>query len=185
MGLAASGYCLRFNSCIRRGGRIRNGGNLVVVVVVVVTTVVCVAGAKDNCPSKLFRSTSWVKISPSLLRGLGPCALFRPRSREISCNTPSISSLSSIAHIYCLGRLYAVCRRASGREGDVTRLRARRCTNPETRSVCAAMRAYDATKVMPSTAVCLRRRSIRGACRVRMARAGFDTSLRSRERTGW
>ena len=50
MGDAANGYNLGSRSFTRRG-RIRNGGNWVVVVVVVVTTVVCVAGAKDSCPT--------------------------------------------------------------------------------------------------------------------------------------
>lgn len=45
----------------------RKGGNFVVVVVVVVTTVVCVAGAKDSCPSKVFGGTGCDNCETSLV----------------------------------------------------------------------------------------------------------------------
>jgi hypothetical protein len=56
---------------MRLGALITKGGNLVVVVVVVVTTVVCVAGAKENCPSVLSApNCAMVETSRSLLCSL-------------------------------------------------------------------------------------------------------------------
>ena len=54
VGEAAKGYSLESSSCKWRGAFIIKGGKLVVVVVVVVTTVVCVAGANENSPRRLY-----------------------------------------------------------------------------------------------------------------------------------
>lgn len=58
VGVAARGYSLGSRLCRWPGAFITKGGNFVVVVVVVVTTVVCVAGAKESCPSVLYAGTS-------------------------------------------------------------------------------------------------------------------------------
>lgn len=124
VGLAASGYCFKSSSCIRRGGRIKKGGNFVVVVVVVVTTVVWVAGANESCPSNALLSTSLGNPGAPLLRGLWFCVISVCRDRWGSWASTSITSSSSETCIIATLR----STRASGSAGELEDFETRRGT---------------------------------------------------------